>query len=77
MGVIELLFYIVVICLFGAAASWVIRTYAAEYAGVGHKAILAIVVVSIVFLLLSAFGVIGYDPPVPQFFHSSHKVSVR
>lgn len=71
MGLFELLFVLVVICLMGAAAAWVIRTFAAEYAGVGHKAILAVVVVAIVFVLLSAFGLVGYDPPVPQLFHTT------
>jgi hypothetical protein len=77
MGIFELLVYIVVICLLGAGANWLIATFAAAYAGVGYKAILAVVVVSILFVLLSAFGITGFDPQIPQFGHHTRTINLR
>lgn len=66
MPVLTLLLYVVVVVLLGYLAVWVLGRLAPGHPAIVDNIIWVVVVIIIVFELLSAFGMLGSGPRVPN-----------
>jgi hypothetical protein len=67
MGLIEFLFLVVIVVLIGWVAIYALDTLAPGHPAIINRIIWLVVVLIIIWTLVTATGLIAYDPPLPRF----------